>query len=191
MTIARTWFASDSSLLLMILLKIFANVGGSGSLHPLDESVIERFGGVDTRVPQEVVEGNDLGDDGDVLPGVQEYRDLRKLHLEHRGGLYVEAGSLHDGILVPLFELHDDLDALLLADGADTKDSRNVDQTDAANLHVMPLHLVATSDQHIVAALADDHQIIRNQPVSPLDEVENAFRFSNSAHAREKKADSE
>jgi hypothetical protein len=105
----------------MIFLEIFANVGGSRSLHSLNETLIERLRGVDTGVAEEVIQGNDLGDDGDVLPGIQEYRDLRKLHFEHRGRLDIETGSLHYGILIPLLELHDDLDALLLADGANTE----------------------------------------------------------------------
>src|ERR1700682_6439043 len=191
MTIARTLFASDSSLLLMIFLEILANVGSGRSLHLLDESFIERLRGMDTGVAKEVIERNDLGDDSDVLPGVQEYSDLRKLNLEHRVRLDVETGSLYYGILVPLLKLHDYLDALLLADGANTEDSWNVDQADTTNLHVMPLHLVAAADQHIVAALADDYEIIRHQPVSPLDAIEAALRFTNSAHAREKETDTE
>src|SRR6267378_1863791 len=191
MTIARALFDSDSPLSLMIFLKIFANVGSGRSLHSLDESLIERLRGVDTGVAKEMIERNDLGDDCDVLPGVEEYGDLRKLHLEHSGRLDIETGSLYNCILIPLLELHDDLDALLLANGANTEDSRNVDQTDTTNLHVVPLHLVSATDQHIVAALADDNQIVRNKPVSPLHEIEDALRFTNSAHTREEETDSE
>src|SRR6202022_4380911 len=191
MTIARTLFDCDSPLLLMIFLEIFANVGGGRSLHSLDESLVECLGGVYTGVSKKVIERDDLSDDSDVLPGIQEYRDLGKLHLEHRGRLDVETGSLHYGILVPLLELHDDLDAFLLADGANTEDSWNVDQADTTNLHVVPLHLVAAADQHIVAALADDYKIVSHQPVSPLDEIEDAFRLTDSTHAREKEADTE
>src|ERR1700693_1341190 len=161
MTIARTLFASESPALFMIFLEVFANVGGGRCLHSLDEAVIECFRSVEAGVAEEMIERNDLGNDSDVLPGIQEYRDLRKLHLEHRGRLHIETGSLHDGILVPLFELHDDLDALLLADGANTEDSGNVDQADPTNLHVVSLHLVAAADQHVVSALADDHEIVR------------------------------
>ena len=43
-----------------------------------------------------------------------------------------------DGVaVIPLLELHDDLDALLLAHGANAEDRRDVDQPDAANLHVV------------------------------------------------------
>jgi hypothetical protein len=69
--------------------------------------------------------------------------------------------------------------------------SWNVDQTDTTDLHVMALHLVSTADQHVVAALADDHEIVGHQAVSPLDQIENAFRFTNSAHAREKETHTE
>src|SRR2546423_8676065 len=102
-----------------------------------------------------MIEGNDLGNDGDVLAGVEEHSDLGKLYLQYRGRLDVEPGSLYDCILVPLLELHDNLDSLLLSDRANTEDSGNVDQTDPTNLHIVPLHLVAAADQHIVTALTD------------------------------------
>ena len=61
----------------------------------------------------------------------------------------VEARAIDRRVVVPLLELHDDLDALLLAHRANAEDRRDVDQADAANFHVMPLQLVPASDQHV------------------------------------------
>ena len=57
------------------------------------------------------------------------------------------------GVVPPLLELDDHLDALLLAHGADAEDRRNVDEADAADLHVVPLQLVAAADEDVAAAL--------------------------------------
>src|SRR6188768_48881 len=101
-----------------------------------------------------MIHGDDFGDDGDVLPGIEINRNLRQLDIQNAGSLHVESSPFDDGILIPLLELHHNLDALLLADRPDTEDRLDVDQPHAADLHVMPLHLVSASDENIVAALA-------------------------------------
>ena len=87
--------------------------------------------------------------------------------------------------LIPLLELHDDLDALLLAHGAHAEDRRDVDETDAANLHVMTLQLVAAADQHVAAAPAsrsrdrrrrDDGRARRGRARTPICRCRSARR---------------
>jgi hypothetical protein len=53
------------------------------------------------------------------------------------------------------------------------------------------LHLVAATDQDIVASFAGDHQIIGDKSVTALDEVEHALGFSDAALAGEKQSDTE
>jgi hypothetical protein len=40
---------------------------------------------------------------------------------------------------------------------------------------VVPLKIMTTADQHIVASLAGDDEIIRHQPVASLNEIEHAL----------------
>jgi hypothetical protein len=86
------------------------------------------------------------------FPWVEVHRDLRKLDVEDRRRLLIEPGAVGHGVLPPLLELDNDLDALLLPDGADPEDRGDVDEPDAADLHIVPLELVAAADQHVRAA---------------------------------------
>ena len=54
--------------------------------------------------------------------------------------------------MIPVLELHDHLDALLLPNGANPEDRRNVDEPDAANFHVMLLQLVTAPHDEVAAA---------------------------------------
>src|SRR5881398_2953006 len=47
------------------------------------------------------------------------------------------------------------------------------------------------ADEHIGTTAAGDDEIVRNEPVSPLHEIEHAFGLSNSALANEQQADAE
>ena len=67
----------------------------------------------------------------------------------------------------------------------------NVDESDAANLHVMALQLVPAADQHVVAAPARDHEIVRDEPMAALDEIEHALRLADAASTHEQQPDAE
>ena len=60
----------------------------------------------------------------------------------------------------------------------------NVDETDAADLHVVARQLVAAPDQHVVAAPADVHQIVGDEPVPALDQIEHALALADTANGR-------
>ncbi len=68
---------------------------------------------------------------------------------------------------------------------------RNVDQPDAANLHVVPLQLVPAADEDVAAAPARDDQIVGDEAVAALDEVEHALRLADAALADEQEPDAE
>src|SRR5688500_8774715 len=128
-----------------------------------------------------MIERDDFGDYGDVLPRVEEHRDLRQLDLENRGRLDVESGALDDCVLIPLLEHDDDLDALLLPNRPDSENRRNVDQSHTADLHEVALHVVPATNQDVVAAFAGDDEIICNETMSALHQVQHALRLSDSA----------
>src|SRR5688572_29736249 len=56
---------------LIIFLEILAYRGGLRGLHALHESLIERFGRIDSAVAKQMIHGDDFGHHGDVFPGVQ------------------------------------------------------------------------------------------------------------------------
>src|SRR2546423_2087666 len=173
----------------MVFLEILANVACRGGLHAPYQSIVEYFRGVDAGVEQQMIQRDYLGDHRDVLSGVEEYRDLRQLDFQYCRRFNIETSALDDRVLIPFFQLHDDLDPFLLPDRADPKNGRNVDQTDATDLHVVALHLVAAANEHIVSALARNHEIVGNEAVATLDEIQHALGFTDSTHASEEEAD--
>jgi hypothetical protein len=55
----------------------------------------------------------------------------------------------------------------------------------------MTLELVTAPDENVIAAPLGDDEVVRDKPMPPLDEIENAFRFADSAFSREEKAHAE
>src|SRR3954462_194001 len=173
----------------MIFLEILLNVARRGCLHAADQAVVECFGGIDAGIAQQVVHGDYLGHYGDVLSGVQKHSDLRQVDIKDSCGFHVDTDALHHCVLIPLLQLNDHFDALLLADSANTEDRLNVDETHPTDFHVVTLHLVTAPDENIVAALAGDYKVVGNQAMSPLDEIENALRLADAALARKEEPD--
>src|SRR5262245_36719688 len=126
-----------------------------------------------------------FGHDRDVLSRIERDTNLGQLDVENRRDLRVEPGAVDVGVLIPLLELDDDLDAFLPAHGADAENRRNIHQTDAANLHVMPLKLVTAANENVGPATSRNDEIISNEPVAALDEIQDAFRFADATFADE------
>src|SRR5579883_16117 len=156
--------------------------------HVLDQPLVELLGRVDTAVPEQMVHRDHLRDDGDVLPGIERHGDLRDRDVEDRHGHPVQPRALDHRLLVPLLEVHDDLDPLLLSDRANAEDRAHVDQADPTDFHEMALELVPPAHEHVGAAPGGDHQIVGDEPVPALDEVEHALRLADAALAREEEA---
>ncbi len=88
-----------------------------------------------------------------------------------------------------VLELHHDLDSLLLAHRAHTEQRGDVDEADAANLHVVRGQLVTPPDEDVVAAPGHLYHVVGHEPVPPLHQVEHAFALSDSRAAHEQQPD--
>src|SRR5688500_7930075 len=175
--------------LLIVLHQVLAHVGLA--THLRDQSIVEPFRRIDAAVAQQQVERDHLGEHGDVLARVERHADLRDLDLEDRGALEVEPRALDDRLGIPLLELDDDLDPLLLAHRLDAEDPRHVDEPDAADLHVVALQLVAAGDEDVVSAALHDHDVVGDETMAALDEVEHALGLADPALAHEQQPDAE
>src|SRR3990172_1348072 len=71
--------------LLIVLGQVFAQL--ALFRHPLEQSGVERLGGVHPAVAQQMVHRDHFGNDRDVLPRVERHRDERELHAQNTGGL--------------------------------------------------------------------------------------------------------
>src|SRR6266550_7090731 len=134
-----------------------------------------------------MIERNHFRDNRNIFSGIQRHSHEGDFDVEDRGGKSIETRSIDHCVLIPFLELYDNFDSFLLADRANSKDGWNVDESDAANLHVVALQLVTAPDQHIVPATNRDDNIVGNETMSELDEIEHTLCFSYSAAPRDKK----
>ena len=123
------------------------------------------------------------------LPGIERHHHARHGDVEDHRLLAGEAGAV--GVLggLPVLELHHHLDALLLPHRADAEQRGNVDEPDAADLHVVRRQLVPPADQHVVAAAGDLDHVVGHQAVAALDQVEHALALADARAADEEQAD--
>src|SRR5215813_9854477 len=82
--------------------------------HVADEPLVERLRGIGARISQQMVHCDDLRDDRDVLSWIEWNRDLGDRHVQDLHRHAVESRAVDDRLGVPLLELDDDLDPLLL-----------------------------------------------------------------------------
>src|SRR5882757_5299455 len=178
-----------SGVLLIVFLEIVLHLALVA--HTPDEPLVEGGRGVHAGVAQQVIHRDDFANDREVLAGVERHRHQRQRHVEQLRVLLIEPGAVVLARVVPIFELHHHFDALLLAHRADAEQLFDVDQSDAANLHVMPRNLVPAPDQHVVAAAREVHDVVRDEPVTPLDQVEHALALADSRPAAKQQPDAE
>src|SRR5439155_948026 len=174
---------------LIVFLEILLELAALG--ETLEQPVVEQARRIHAAVPQQVVHRNDLTDHGQVLPRVERYGDDRQSHLEHLSRLAVDPGAVIFARRLPVFELDDDLDPLLLAHGTDAEQRADVDQPHAADLHVVLGQFVPAPDQDIVAPARNVNHVVRNQPVAALHQIEDAFAFPDARAAEEQQAHTE
>src|SRR5205823_9381918 len=174
---------------LIVLLEILLQL--AALREALEEPVVEGARRVHAAVAEQVVHRHDLADHGQVLAGVERDRDHREGHVEHARRLTVDPGAVVLARRVPLVELHHDLDALLLPHRPHAEQGADVDESDAADLHVVLRQLVAAADQDVVAAPRDVDDVVRDQAVAALDQVEHAFALADPGLAEEQQAHAE
>src|SRR2546423_12049707 len=174
---------------LIVLLEILLQL--AALREALEQPVVERAGRVHAAVAEQVVHRHDLADHGQILAGVERHRDHREGHVEHAGRLTVDSGTVVLARRVPLVELHHDLDALLLPHGPHAEQGADVDEPDAADLHVVLRQLVAAADQDVVAAPRDVDDVVRDQAVAALHQVEHAFALADPRLAEEQQPHAE
>src|SRR5439155_23579473 len=129
--------ASGTRTLLIILLQVPSNLG-SGA-HRLEQPLVEALCRIDAAVLQQMIHRDHFGDNRNVLSGIQGHGDLRERYVENRRPFAVQARAIDHQLGIPIDELDDHLDTLLLTHGADAEHRWHVDQADAANLHVVSL----------------------------------------------------
>src|SRR2546425_7733494 len=174
---------------LIVLLEVLLELALLG--HAADEALVEGLGRVHAAVAQQMVHGHHLADHREVLARVERHGDERQRHFQHLRLLALDAGAVVLAPRVPVLELDDDLDALLLPHRPDPEQRLDVDQPHAADLHVMSRQLVPAPDQHVVAAAVDVHDVVRDQAGAPLHQIEHALALAHPRAPEEEQPHSE
>src|ERR1041385_221428 len=120
--------ALASSPLLIDLFEVFPDFGRGA--HLLLEPLVEARRRIHSAVFQQVIQRDHLGDHGDVLARIEVDANLRNLDVENHGRFGVESGPLRLRFAIPFLELDDDLDALLLPNGANPEHGRDVPRSE-------------------------------------------------------------
>src|SRR5207244_10252522 len=113
------------------------------------------------------------GRDGHADEGDPQSEDLVELD--------VEAQALVLARGVPAFELDYQLDALGGSRRRDPEEIHDVDDADAAQLHVVPRQLWAGADQDRFRPAANLDGIVGHQSMATHNQVERAFALADSA----------
>ena len=149
---------------------------------------MELEGAVDPRVLEQVPHRDHLGDHGDVLPRVERNHHQRQVDIQNRGRFLAQSGAIVVGGVAPLFELNDDLDALLLPRRVDAEERPYVDDPDAPDLHVVLLLLETPAQQDVVSAARDHDDVVGDVTMSPLHEIEHTLALADAALPDKKQA---
>src|SRR5260370_39441656 len=174
---------------LIVLLEVLLDVGARAD--PLEELLVERRRRVHARVAQQLVQRDDFAADGDVLPRVEGDGDQRHWNLQQRRLLAIEAGAVVLARSVPVLQLYHNFDAYLLAHRPDAEQRLDVDQANAADLHVVARQLMAPTDQHVIPLSGDVHYVVGDEAMATLHQVEYALALADPGAALEQQSDPE
>ena len=104
---------------------------------------------------------------GMLRPGLHGYLELGDPHAEDLGRELLGADAVVHLVGVPFLEAADELDLLLVPDRADAEEVGDVDDAQAADLHVVADHLVgALAHEDRAVDAADVHDVVGDEPVA-------------------------
>ena len=140
---------------------------------------------------QQLVARRHLDQDGDVAARGHRHADHRDPDAQHVVARIVEAEAIVLAARLPALELHDQLDPLRRPGRRDAEEILDVDQAEAADLHVMAGQLGTGAEHERLGAAAQLHRVVGDEPVAADDEVERALALADAALADDEHAQAE
>src|SRR3989338_8197046 len=141
--------------------------------------------------PQESVAHGDLDDRRDVPTGSHRNLNQRKADVEKGVSQLFDAEAVVLHRRVPVVQFDDDLDLFLLANCGYTEQVADVDDAEAANLHVKFYDLRAFPDERGRRLFLYLDDIVGDESMAAQHEVEGAFALSDAAFSDQKNPDAE
>jgi len=124
---------------------------------------------------------HDLHDGRHVSPGTDGDADQGDRHAEDDPPPLLRLDTVEDGFLLPGNEFHVDLYGRLLGDGGHAEKALHVDEAQTADLHEVPGAFRASPPKAPLPLPLDVDEIVRDKPVSPVDQLQGAFALADSA----------
>ena len=84
-------------------------------------------------------------------------------------------------VLVPVLQVDDHVDGLGVFHALDAEQGLHINDADSPQLDEMPRDARCRPDQGVVTDLADFNDIVRDQPVAPLDQFQRGLALADSA----------
>src|SRR5262245_22866941 len=136
----------------------------------------------------QVMARGDLDEHREVASRSNRNRDERQRRPQNVLRALVDPQPLVGVPFLPGVQTDDQLHELALAYGRDAEQLLDVDDPQPADLHVVARQIHPGADE-VVADLADLHQVVRDEPVAPHDEVESALALPDAAVTEQEHAE--
>ena len=147
----------------------------------MKESLIELLGAVFPHILELLVQRGYLHEPCNVPPGANGQSDMRDFDSKDFIGFAIKPNSIHIFDLVPILQCHDEVQFFLGNDRAGAKNRCDVDDADAANLHVVSGNAIGGSDEFGSLHRAEAGDVVTDQAVAALDQAEDALAFTDAA----------
>jgi hypothetical protein len=157
--------------------------------HEGDQPVVEILGGVVAHSLEGLGERRNLDQARHVAPGPHVELDVGQLHPKDLIAVFLEPRPLLHDVGRPLVEGHHQVDPLLEPDGLHAEHLGDVDDPDAAALHVAAVERAARRHEFALVEQLDDREVVGDEGVPALDEGERAFALSDARVAAKHHAD--
>src|SRR5437879_68825 len=105
---------------------------------------------------------------------------MRQLDSEDRVRLALEADAIHLFHLVPVHQRDDQIQIFFGPDTGDTEDRRDIDDAQAADLHVVARRLGRGSHQLTAFEEANARDVIADKAVAALQQCQYAFALADA-----------
>src|SRR5437868_5960605 len=171
-------------------LHLVADAAGHGRLGDLARQLfLEVLRRVVALQLEQVVARGHLDDGGEVASGAHGNDEQRHFRVEDAVLLLLDAETIVLDAVVPLDQLDDHLDLLAIAHGRDAEQVLDVDDPDAADLHVVLDDLRAASVDRPALPLLQVDDVVGDEAVAARDQVQRQLALPDSALPQDEHAD--
>jgi hypothetical protein len=159
--------------------------------HPLLKAILKFPGTVVTHLLEELVARRNLDDGGNIAPGADGNTEKGNSDAQNGIALFVDAEAIVLAPFLPFDQLDDQIDLLPFPDRSDAKEMFNIDDPEAADLHMITqkIRAFAEEDSRELHSHLDD--VIRYQPMPLQNQIQGTFALTDATLTHKQDPDAE